>query len=137
MTTSSISTSRDEFTGESPTHSDITIDCLLKENKSESNSYKSQSTAAVDIIRDLYGNPLSKDYFAQKMGIDTNEVQKYFCLEKEAFRLLNGDACRVHLFPGGQTVFYKRIVFQEMDHAQEKLETAPHKLLRDIKSHRV
>ncbi|KAL7538448.1 hypothetical protein ACHAXR_008555 [Thalassiosira sp. AJA248-18] len=94
------------------------------------------SEQSVDnIIRDLDGYPLSKEYFAQKMGI-TN-VETYTCPEEDAFRGFMSNACRVHLVPGGESAFYKSIVFENLDHAQEKLKTAPHKLIRDAKSYQV
>eukprot|EP00571_Detonula_confervacea_P014839 CAMPEP_0172303154 /NCGR_PEP_ID=MMETSP1058-20130122/4735_1 /TAXON_ID=83371 /ORGANISM="Detonula confervacea, Strain CCMP 353" /LENGTH=506 /DNA_ID=CAMNT_0013013871 /DNA_START=58 /DNA_END=1575 /DNA_ORIENTATION=+ len=92
-----------------------------------------QST--VDIVRDLDGNPLSKEYFAEKMGI-TN-VESYTCPEEDAFHGLMSNGCRVHLVPGGETAFYKHVVFEHLGHAQEKLKNAPHKLIRDAKSYQV
>uniref|UniRef100_A0A7R9ZE50 CHK kinase-like domain-containing protein n=1 Tax=Pseudictyota dubia TaxID=2749911 RepID=A0A7R9ZE50_9STRA len=85
-----------------------------------------------DIIRDLDGDPLSPEYIAQKMGIAN--VESYICPEKDAFRGFMSNACRVQLLPGGETAFYKRIVFEDLDHAQEKLRHAPFKLVRDAQS---
>jgi hypothetical protein len=87
------------------------------------------------ICRDLDGNPLSHEYFAQKMGID--HVERYICPEMDAFHGLMSNGGRVHLFPGGETAFYKRIAFEDLEHAQEKLRDAPHKLVRDAKSYHV
>jgi len=113
------------FIGNAPTAvlADIGID-ELKENLGE--------PQAVDIVRDLDGCPLTTEYFKETMGI--TDVESYSCPENEAFRGLMSNACRVHLYPGGQTAFYKRIVFENIDHCQEKLKTAPHKLIRDAKS---
>lgn len=96
----------------------------------------------VDITRDLDGYPLSYEYFAQTMGISTTDStgktkNSYSCPEKEAVRGLMSNACRVHLQPSKDTVFYKRIVFEHLDHARAKMKTAPHKLIRDVKSYKV
>lgn len=87
------------------------------------------------ICRDLDGNPLSPEYFAQKMDIE--RVDRYICPEKDAFHGLMSNGGRVHLFPGGETAFYKRIAFEDLEHAKEKLRDAPHKLVRDAKSYHV
>ena len=47
------------------------------------------------------------------------------------------NSCRVHLKPSGDTVFYKRIVFEHLDHARAKMKSAPHKLVRDVNSYKV
>jgi len=95
----------------------------------------------VDITRDLDGYPLSYEYFAQKMGIistdNTDNTESYYCPEKEAVRGLMSNACRIHLQPSKDTAFYKRIVFEHLDHARAKMKTAPHKLIRDVKSYKV
>ncbi|CAB9513443.1 Pfam:DUF227 [Seminavis robusta] len=88
-----------------------------------------------DIIRDFDGYPVSKDYLAEKMGIE--HVDYYTCPEADAFRGFMSDACRVILYPGGETAFYKRIVFKDLDHAREKQKKAPFKLLRDCKGNEV
>jgi thiamine kinase-like enzyme len=92
----------------------------------------SHSTAD-NIVRDLDGNSLSKEYFARTMGVAN--VESYVC--RDAFRDFMSNACRVHLLPGGETAFYKRIHFESLDHAKEKLKTAPFKLHRDAKSYQV
>jgi thiamine kinase-like enzyme len=91
----------------------------------------------LDIIRDLDGRPLSKEYFAEKMGIPIATVESYTCPGEDAFRGLMSNACRVRLVPGGETAFYKHIVFETLGHAQEKLNKAPHKLVRDSQSYQV
>lgn len=90
---------------------------------------------SIDIARDLDGRPLSKEYFAEKMGIQN--VESYTCPEEVAFRGLMSNACRVNLLPGGESAFYKRIIFGTLDHAREKMLTAPHKVIRDAKSYEV
>ena len=88
----------------------------------------------VDIVRDLKGQVHSVQYFAEKLGV---HADSYTCPEKDAFRGLMSNACRVRLWPGGQTVFYKRIIFRDIPHAQEKLAKAPYKLITDAKSYQV
>ncbi|KAL7544231.1 hypothetical protein ACHAWF_016692 [Thalassiosira exigua] len=89
----------------------------------------------VDIVRDLRGRPRTSDYFRDKLG--STLVDSYSCPEREAFRGLMSDACRVRFHPGKETAFYKRIDFQRLSHAQEKLRRAPHKLASDAESYRV
>ena len=105
---------------------------LLEEKLHPDLSSDEQSSC---ICRDLDGNPLSPEYFAEKMGI--GHVDRYICPEKDAFHGLMSNGGRVHLFPGGETAFYKRIAFEDLEHAQEKLRDAPHKLVRDAKSYHV
>lgn len=71
------------------------------------------------------------------MGVDSSTVESYTCPEEDQFRGFMSNACRVILLPGKQTAFYKSIVFEHLDHAREKLKTAPHKLIRDAKSYQV
>ena len=47
------------------------------------------------------------------------------------------NASRIYLQPSGDTVFYKRIVFEHLDHARAKMKSAPHKLVRDVNSYKV
>jgi len=89
----------------------------------------------VDIVRDLNGRPLPVQYFAEALDVD--DAVAYTCPESEAFRGLMSNACRVRLIPGGQTAFYKRIIFENLDHAKEKLKSAPYKLISDSKSYEV
>lgn len=89
----------------------------------------------VDVVRDLRGHPLPAQYFADKLGVE--DITSYTCLEEETFRGLMSNACRVHLYPGDITAYYKRIVFEHLDHAREKLKSAPYKLKTDAKSYKV
>ena len=89
----------------------------------------------VDITRDLDGYLLTNDFFGQAMGIANTE--SYYCPEDQAVRGLMSNACRVQLNPSGDTVFYKRIVFEHLDHARAKMKSAPHKLIRDVNSYKV
>lgn len=88
-----------------------------------------------DIVRDLSGNPLTVEYFAGKLGIP--DAVSYSCPESDSFRGLMSNACRIHLWPGGETAFYKRIVFRDHPHALKKLKSAPYKLNSDIQSYKV
>lgn len=87
------------------------------------------------IICDIDGRPLTPEYLAEAMGIKT--VESYSCPEEDAFRGLMSNGGRLRLHPGGETAFYKRIEFEHLEHAQEKLKKSPHKLLRDTKSYLV
>lgn len=92
----------------------------------------------VDITRDLDGYLLTPDYFQQALGSSIEGATKsYYCPEDTAVRGLMSQACRVHLQPSGDTVFYKRIVFEHLDHARAKMKSAPHKLVRDVNSYKV
>lgn len=98
-------------------------------------SQSHEKIPAVDIIQDLDGLPLSNSYFEDKMNID--HVEYYTCPQKDAFSGFMSHACRVYLFPGKQSAFYKSIIFENLSHAKEKLKKSPYKLLRDAKSYTV
>jgi thiamine kinase-like enzyme len=87
------------------------------------------------ILLDLNGLPLTKDYLAEKMGIDPTKVESYKC--HQTFRGFMSDGCRVELLPSKQTAFYKRVVFQDLKHCHTKQQKAPFKLVRDVQSHHV
>jgi len=92
----------------------------------------------VDITRDLDGYLLTPDYFQQAMGSSIEgTIMSYFCPEDTAVRGLMSEAGRLHLQPSGDTVFYKRIVFEHLDHARAKMKSASHKLVRDVNSYKV
>lgn len=99
------------------------------------------SSQCVDIVRDLDGYPLPVTYFGDKLNIPN--VKSYFCPESEAVRGIMSNACRIHISSSSEeketttTVFYKRIIFQNLSHAQEKMKSAPHKLIRDVNSYKV
>jgi broad specificity phosphatase PhoE/thiamine kinase-like enzyme len=90
-----------------------------------------------DILRDLDGNPLTNEYFMRVMQIDHVPYFNTPKTELSAFRGLMSDGARVQLYPSQRTAFYKRIVFSDLDHAQEKLKKAPFKLRRDTRSYQV
>jgi len=96
---------------------------------------KDSADPSADIICDLDGRPLSNEYFSQQMGVAN--VESYACPEKDVFRGFMSNACRIRLSPGGETAFYKSVVFEELDHARAKLRSSPHKLVRDAESYRV
>ena len=98
-------------------------------------SQSHEKIPAVDIIQDLDGLPLSNSYFEEKMDID--HVEYYTCPQKDAFSGFMSHACRVYLFPGKQSSFYKSIKFESLSHAKEKLKKSPYKLVRDAKSYTV
>ena len=91
--------------------------------------------SCVDIVRDLDGYPISIKYLSEKLN-DKN-AKYYTCPEEEAIRGLMSNGCRVYLHPSGNSAFFKRIDFANLDHARSKLRSAPHKLDRDVKSYRV
>jgi len=92
----------------------------------------------VDITRDLDGYLLTPDYFQQAMGSSIEgTIKSYHSPEDTAVRGLMSNASRIHLQPSGDTVFYKRIVFEHLDHARAKMKSAPHKLVRDVNSYKV
>lgn len=91
-----------------------------------------EGSQCVDITRDLDGYLLSNEYFEC-----IAKTESYHAPEDESVRGLMSNACRVHLQPSGDTVFYKRIVFEHLEHAREKMKTAPHKLVRDVNSYKV
>ena len=70
------------------------------------------------------------------MGI--SNVESYSCANGENAHLgLMSNGARIQLHPGGETAFYKHIDLKQLDHAWEKLQHAPHKLIRDTKSYLV
>lgn len=108
--------------------------------------YHPDEDAVDDILRDLDGRPLTKEYFESVMGLEKGSVHGFVCPERDtAFRGLMSHACRVQLelsssACGGDertTAFYKRVDFQDLPHAHEKFRTTPHKLVRDMKSYQV
>ena len=101
----------------------------------EETSHPDFHQSVENIICDLDGNPLSTDYFAKNMGLPS--IESYYCPEEDAFRGFMSNGCRVKFLPGGESAFYKCIVFQDLAHAWEKKRTAPFKLTRDSTSYEV
>ncbi|KAL7510665.1 hypothetical protein ACHAXN_008680 [Cyclotella atomus] len=106
-----------------------------KQVNNERDPSKSCATSLQRIISDIDGRPLTPEYLANAMGIDN--VESYSCTDEDAFYGLMSNGGRLKLHPGGETAFYKRIVFDHLDHAREKLLKSPHKLVRDAKSYLV
>lgn len=127
-----------EIPGDTIPLSELTRGAVTETRRGATDGVPHREDAAdpsADLIRDLDGRPLSTQYFAQQMGLAT--VESYTCPEKDVFRGFMSNACRIRLAPGGETAFYKSVVFAELDHAQEKLRSSPHKLVRDAKSYDV
>ena len=124
----------------------------LTESTSISSTTHLASNNALDICQDLQGNTLTVEYLTAALNLPPEvKVTAYSCPESEAFRGFMSNGCRIYLhssslesknnsyhtdhFP--TTAFYKRVAFSSLDHAQEKLQKAPFKLLRDIRSYQV
>lgn len=102
---------------------------------------------AMDVSRDLDGIPLSlqmveKSILGEQSGA---RLKSYSVSERGAWRGMMSNGGRLHLawenngtddkLPS--SAFYKRIVMADLSHARDKLATAPHKLVRDVKSYQV
>jgi len=122
-------------------------------------SNNDDSPQAMDVARDLDGLPLDKSWLEkvlQKYGSNDATalpvLKGYSVPESDAVRGLMSTGCRIHLqweedadkdesdndynsLP--RTVFYKRVVMSDLAHARSKLQSAPHKLTRDVKSYQV
>lgn len=105
---------------------------------------------AMDVARDLDGIPLSvqdleKFILGDQAGKQHTKLKSYSVPEKGAWRGMMSNGGRLHLEwedPGSidhlpSSVFYKRIVMADLAHARDKLTSAPHKLVRDVKSYQV
>jgi 3'-phosphoadenosine 5'-phosphosulfate (PAPS) 3'-phosphatase len=105
---------------------------------------------AMDVARDLNGIPftveeLQKEVLGDEEGQGAS-LKSYSVPESGAWRgmMSNGgrflldwekDASYSRDLPS--SVFYKRIVMADLAHARDKLTSAPHKLVRDVKSYQV
>ncbi len=101
---------------------------------------------AIDVARDLDGIPLSIEGLERAIaGSDTGKIARlksYSVSEEGAWRGMMSNGGRIHFTwekPLGlpRSAFYKRIVMADLAHAQHKVTTAPHKLMRDVKSYQV
>jgi 3'-phosphoadenosine 5'-phosphosulfate (PAPS) 3'-phosphatase/thiamine kinase-like enzyme len=104
---------------------------------------------AMDVARDLDGIPLSiQDLEKRILGDQAGKIAKlksYSVSEEGAWRGMMSNGGRFHLEwedlgskdPLPSSVFYKRIVMADLAHARDKLTSAPHKLVRDVKSYQV
>eukprot|EP00934_Nitzschia_sp_Nitz4_P006016 Nitzschia sp. Nitz4//scaffold131_size63436//25536//27848//NITZ4_006272-RA/size63436-processed-gene-0.116-mRNA-1//-1//CDS//3329535259//6006//frame0 len=104
---------------------------------------------AMDIARDLNGIPFSVEQIEQialeGQNIGEAKLKSYSVPESSAWRGLMSNGCRYYLdweekgdhrnLPA--SLFYKRVVMADLSHARDKLKTAPHKLVRDVKSYQV
>lgn len=107
------------------------------------------SPQAVDIVRNLDSIPLSTDEIANFVLPDEEKREKfklkgYSVPESGAWRGLMSNGGRIILnWEDGvdddvpSTAFYKRIVMADLAHARDKLNNAPHKLIRDVRSYQV
>mmetsp|Transcript_12929 Transcript_12929/g.30503 ORF Transcript_12929/g.30503 Transcript_12929/m.30503 type:complete len:591 (-) Transcript_12929:769-2541(-) len=115
------------------------------------NSSTTKGSQAIDIARDLDGIPYEVEHLRQllknKNPLDL-KLTGYSVPEEDAWRGLMSTGVRYKLdwdnncdsnsssFPP-RDVFYKRIDMAHLSHARNKLKTAPHKLVRDVKSYQV
>ena len=94
-------------------------------------------SSAIDIARDIEGDPLTAEWLSK---ILKTTVTSYAAPESSAVRYLMSNACRLVLktsSAGPRSVFYKRVILQDLEHMQLKARTAPKKLARDIKSYQI
>ncbi|KAK1738191.1 putative inositol monophosphatase superfamily protein [Skeletonema marinoi] len=100
-------------------------------------SISSGDSQVSNLLYDYFGDPLiyDKKVLGNKLGVIASAPGA----EEEHLlsRGLMSNACRIHLSPSGTTAFYKRIIFENLSHAQEKMKSAPHKLVRDVNSYKV
>eukprot|EP00536_Pseudo-nitzschia_multiseries_P008805 jgi/Psemu1/288039/fgenesh1_pg.231_\ len=107
---------------------------------------------AIDVARDLNGIPFGLDDLQQLLKEENPANLKligYSVPEDDAWRGLMSNGVRFQLDWEENTsteyshqsppsdIFYKRIVMANLDHARDKLKTAPHKLTRDVRSYQV
>lgn len=110
---------------------------------------------AVDISRDLDGHPLTKEWLQEHILQHQEEDNKQWRLkgfgvpEKFAVRGLMSNGARLildwtptgdtntNLKPPPSSVFYKRVIMSDLVHARAKLDTVPHKVVRDVHSYQV
>ncbi|KAL3925423.1 MAG: hypothetical protein SGILL_000429 [Bacillariaceae sp.] len=103
---------------------------------------------AIDLARDLDGIPFTLEYI-QSLLKDENPkdltLSSYSVPESHAWRGMMSNGVHIsldwkdreeHPLPTSD-IFYKRIVMADLAHARDKLKSAPHKLVRDVKSYQV
>ncbi|KAG7355902.1 inositol monophosphatase [Nitzschia inconspicua] len=114
------------------------------------NSPTMMEPQAIDIARDLDGIPFRLDYIQQVLRDENPNnlvLKSYSVPERDAWRGMMSNGVRFSLdwqakknpedpVPPSD-VFYKRIVMADLAHARDKLQSAPHKLIRDVKSYQV
>jgi len=100
---------------------------------------------AVDVARCLEGRPLSTRWLGDQLG---GHLQAYVAPEAAAARGMMSDACRLELSWAAEdakdgaatlpsSVYYKRVVMGDLEHARTKAKNAPLKLARDVRSYAV
>jgi fructose-1,6-bisphosphatase/inositol monophosphatase family enzyme len=97
---------------------------------------------ATDVARDVDGDPITAKWLSSVVG---GEVDSYAAPESSAHRYLMSDAVRLVLKPRPSSaaaavpasLFYKRVVLQELEHVKLKARTAPEKIARDVTSYQV
>ena len=116
-------------------------------NNNGNHNKNDEDEEAMDIARDLDGKPLDtvwiQNQIIEEEDEDDIKLIGYSVPEWDAVRGMMSNGCRIHLHWNKTTtklpksVFYKRVVMADLHHAQNKLQTAPHKLKRDVKSYQV
>jgi len=115
------------------------------------NSPAPEVSQAIDIARDLDGVPYGLEDLQQLLKNENPlnlPLIGYSVPEEDAWRGLMSNGVRYKLDWKGQgnenssllppsDIFYKRIDMAHLAHAQDKLKTAPHKLVRDVQSYQV
>jgi hypothetical protein len=93
---------------------------------------------ATDVARDLDGQPLSVATLSAAVGV---AVKSFDAPERSAVRAMMSEAVRLRLVSDApecpRSLFYKRVVMGDLEHARVKAATAPIKLARDVKSYQV
>mmetsp|Transcript_25033 Transcript_25033/g.69034 ORF Transcript_25033/g.69034 Transcript_25033/m.69034 type:complete len:852 (-) Transcript_25033:3662-6217(-) len=117
----------------------------------------SDVSQAIDVARDLDGIPYGLDDLQHLLREENSANRKltgYSVPEDDAWRGLMSNGVRFQLEweetgnaaeeeeeepseSPPSDIFYKRIVMANLDHARDKLKTAPHKLTRDVRSYQV
>jgi 3'-phosphoadenosine 5'-phosphosulfate (PAPS) 3'-phosphatase len=106
---------------------------------------------AIDIARDLDGIPFRLEYIQQLLQDENPNnlaLRSYSVPESDAWRGMMSNGVRIRLDwqttdamqdaqQPSSDIFYKRIVMADLAHARDKLKSAPHKLVRDVKSYQV
>jgi len=99
---------------------------------------------ALDIVRDLNGEPLTVKQLSSALGLGPDVVLASFSAsEQESIRYKQSTACRIRLKYTSDSannknaptsLFYKRAVLRELPNALAKAISAPFKIARDVKS---
>ena len=122
----------------------------LSISNGNNNNKNDDDEEAIDISRDLDGTPLDNIWIQNQIIVgkkkkedDDTKLIGYSVPESEVIRGMMSNGCRIYLYWNKtstllpNSVFYKRVVMADLHHAQCKLQNAPHKLKRDVKSYQV